>query len=141
MTFHLADAKIILGALAQLDRIESNQLTLLSEMATFKDTIIAAFNFAKARIKQLELENEALAADDADDAADLAAAREETAAAKAELERTIATDTAEDNEILAAAAAAEFIPVVEEPPVEEVPVEEVPVEEPPVEEVPTEGQG
>jgi hypothetical protein len=139
MTFHLADAKIILGALAQLDRIESNQLTLLSEMATFKDTIIAAFNFAKARIKQLELENEALAADDADDAADLAAAREETAAAKAELERTIATDTAEDNEILAAAA--EFIPVVEEPPVEEVPVEEVPVEEPPVEEVPTEGQG
>ena len=134
MTFHLADAKILLGALAQLDRIESNQLYLLSEMATFKETVIAAFNFAKARIKELELENAALASNDAKDAADLAASREETAAAKAELERTIATDTAEDSEILVAAA--EFIPVVVEPPVEEVPVEEVPVEE-----VPTEGQG
>ena len=75
MTFHLADAKILLGALAQLDRIESNQLTLLSEMATFKDTIIAAFNFAKARIAELELENAVLASDDAADAADLAAAK------------------------------------------------------------------
>jgi hypothetical protein len=126
MPFTLADAEILLGALATLDRIESNTHRIASEMATFKDTVIAAFTFAKARINQLELENSVLAADDLADAEALAAASAEAAAAKAALEEAIATDTAEDSEILAAAAA--FIVPAEEPPVEETPVEEVPVE-------------
>ena len=104
MTFNLADAEIILGALAQLDRIESTQLRIQSDMATFKETVIAAFNFAKARIAELELENAVLAADDLADEEALAAAAEEAAIAKAALAEAIATDTQEDSEILAAAA-------------------------------------
>lgn len=121
MPFTLADAEIILGALAQLDRIESTQLRFVSDMASFKETVIAAFTFAKARIAELEAQNVALASNDAADQATIAAKTEEVAAAKVALEEAIATDTAEDSEILAAAA--EFIVPAEEPPVEEVPVE------------------
>lgn len=121
MPFTLADAEIILGALATLDRIEETQLRFVSDMASFKETVIAAFTFAKARIAELEAENLALTSDDAADAAAVLTAQEEAAAAKVALEEAIATDTAEDSEILAAAA--EFIVPAEEPPVEEVPVE------------------
>jgi len=120
MTFTLADAKILLGAIATLDRIESSQIRIETDMATFKETVIAAFNFAKARIAELELENAVLAADDLADEEALAAAAEEAAAAKAALAEAIATDTEEDSEILAAAA--DFIvPVPQEPVVEEDP--------------------
>ena len=81
-------------------------------MATFKETVIAAFNFAKARIAELELQNAALAADDLADEEALAAASAEAAEARVALEGYIAEDTAEDTEILAAAAA--FLPATEE---------------------------
>ena len=113
MPFSLADAEILLGAIATLDRIESNQLRLESDMATFKETVIAAFNFAKARIAELEAQNALLASDDAADAAEIAAKTLEAAAAKAALEEAIATDTEEDSEILAAAA--DFIVPVPQP--------------------------
>lgn len=127
MTFSLADAEKLLGALAQLDRIEHSQFRIESDMATFKDTVLAAFAFAKARINELEILNEQLASDDEADAAAIVAASAEAAEARIALEAYIAEDTAEDTEILEAAAA--FLPVVEEPPAEEPVVEEPPAEE------------
>ena len=113
MTFTLADAEILLGAIATLDRIETTQIRIESDMATFKETVIAAFSFAKARITELELENALLASDDLADEEALAAASEEAALAKAALAEAIAADDAEDGEILAAAA--DFIVPVPQP--------------------------
>jgi hypothetical protein len=126
MTFSLADAEKLLGALAALDEIKESQLRIETDMATFKETVIAAFAYAKARINELEILNEQLASDDEADAEAIVAAAAEAAEAKATLEAYIAEDTAEDTEILEAAAA--FLPMEEEP-VEEEPVVEEPVVE------------
>jgi hypothetical protein len=126
MTFSLADAEKLLGALAALDEIKESQLRIETDMATFKETVIAAFAYAKARINELEILNEQLASDDEADAEAIVAAAAEAAEAKAALEAYIAEDTAEDTEILEAAAA--FLPMEEEP-VEEEPVVEEPVVE------------
>jgi hypothetical protein len=126
MTFSLADAEKLLGALATLDEIKESQLRIEIDMATFKETVIAAFAYAKARINELEILNEQLASDDEADAEAIVAAAAEAAEAKAALEAYIAEDTAEDTEILEAAAA--FLPMEEEP-VEEEPVVEEPVVE------------
>jgi len=127
MTFSLADAATILAAFERLERIENSLLNIETDMATFKDTVIAAFAYAKARIAELEAENDLLASDDLADEEALAAAAEEAAAAKAALAEALALDEAEDAEILAAAS--EFIKVVEEPTEEEPVVEEPVVEE------------
>jgi len=132
MLFSLADAAKLLAALERLERIEDTVTSIQTDMSTFKDTIIAAFAYAKARITELEAENAFLAADDLADEEALAAAAEEAAAAKAALAEAIAKDEAEDTEILEAAA--EFIKVVEEPIEEEPIIEEPVVEEPIVEE-------
>ena len=116
MLFSLADAATILAAFERLERIEDSILNIETDMATFKETIIAAFAYAKARIAELEAENSLLASDDLADEEALAAAAEEAAAAKAALAQALALDKAEDAEILEAASA--FIKVVEEPVVE-----------------------
>ena len=132
MLFSLADAAKLLAALERLERIEDTVTSIQTDMSTFKDTIIAAFAYAKARITELEAENAFLVSDDLADDAAVAAASEEAAAAKAALAEAIAADEAEDAEILAAAA--EFIkPMEEEPAPEEPPAEEPVVEEPIVE--------
>jgi len=132
MLISLADAAKLLAALDRLERIENTVTSIQTDMATFKDTIIAAFAYAKARIAELEAENAFLAADDEADDAAVAAAAEEAAAAKAALAEAIAKDEAEDAEILEAAA--EFIKPAEEETEEE--TEEEPVVEEPTEEEP-----
>jgi hypothetical protein len=83
MLFSLADAAKLLAALERLERIEDTVTSIQTDMSTFKDTIIAAFAYAKARITELEAENAFLVSDDLADDAAVAAASEEAAAAKA----------------------------------------------------------
>ena len=87
MLFSLADAATILAAFERLERIEDSILNIETDMATFKETIIAAFAYAKARIAELEVENALLISDDLADEEALADAAEEAAAAKRSVRR------------------------------------------------------